>query len=255
MRVMGKIIVFSNQKGGVGKTTTAVNLGAYIADMGKKVLLIDFDPQGNLSTFAGLDKDAPGIYEAIAGIKEIKEVIQKTPVENLYGIGSNVNLSGAAIELATVDNREKYLKTVLDDIKDEYDYIFIDSPPSLGLLSLNCLVASDFIIIPMQCEYFAMEGLSLLIQTISSVQHSLNPNLRIGGILFTMYDSRIKLANEVVRNVTSYFGDKVFRTVIPRNVALSEAPSYSVPINLYRENCQGAFGYKKLAEEVINRVK
>ncbi|MBR5016326.1 MAG: ParA family protein, partial [Spirochaetia bacterium] len=174
---MGKIIVFSNQKGGVGKTTTAVNLGAYIADMGKKVLLIDFDPQGNLSTFAGLDKDAPGIYEAIAGIKEIKEVIQKTPVENLYGIGSNVNLSGAAIELATVDNREKYLKTVLDEIKDDYDYIFIDSPPSLGLLSLNCLVASDFIIIPMQCEYFAMEGLSLLIQTISSVQHSLNPNL------------------------------------------------------------------------------
>lgn len=255
MRVMGKIIVFSNQKGGVGKTTTAVNLGAYIADMGKKVLLIDFDPQGNLSTFAGLDKDAPGIYEAIAGIKEIRDVIQKTPVENLYGIGSNVNLSGAAIELATVDNREKYLKTVLDDVKDEYDYIFIDSPPSLGLLSLNCLVASDFIIIPMQCEYFAMEGLSLLIQTISSVQHSLNPNLKIGGILFTMYDSRIKLANEVVRNVTSYFGDKVFRTVIPRNVALSEAPSHSVPINLYRENCQGAFGYKKLAEEVINRVK
>ncbi|MBR4159188.1 MAG: ParA family protein, partial [Spirochaetia bacterium] len=196
---MGKIIVFSNQKGGVGKTTTAVNLGAYIADMGKKVLLIDFDPQGNLSTFAGLDKDAPGIYEAIAGIKEIKEVIQKTPVENLYGIGSNVNLSGAAIELATVDNREKYLKTVLDEIKNDYDYIFIDSPPSLGLLSLNCLVASDFIIIPMQCEYFAMEGLSLLIQTISSVQHGLNPNLRIGGILFTMYDSRIKLANEVVR--------------------------------------------------------
>ena len=255
MRVMGKIIVFSNQKGGVGKTTTAVNLGAYIADMGKKVLLIDFDPQGNLSTFAGLDKDAPGIYEAIAGIKEIKEVIQKTPVENLYGIGSNVNLSGAAIELATVDNREKYLKTVLDDVKDEYDYIFIDSPPSLGLLSLNCLVASDFIIIPMQCEYFAMEGLSLLIQTISSVQHSLNPNLKIGGILFTMYDSRIKLANEVVRNVTSYFGDKVFRTVIPRNVALSEAPSHSVHINLYRENCQGALGYKKLAEEVINCVK
>ena len=252
---MGKIIVFSNQKGGVGKTTTAVNLGAYIADMGKKVLLIDFDPQGNLSTFAGLDKDAPGIYEAIAGIKDIKDVIQKTPVENLYGIGSNVNLSGAAIELATVDNREKYLKTVLDDVKNEYDYIFIDSPPSLGLLSLNCLVASDFIIIPMQCEYFAMEGLSLLIQTISSVQHSLNPNLKIGGILFTMYDSRIKLANEVVRNVTSYFGDKVFRTVIPRNVALSEAPSHSVPINIYRENSQGALGYKKLAEEVINRVK
>lgn len=251
---MGKIIVFSNQKGGVGKTTTAVNLGAYIAETGKKVLLIDFDPQGNLSTFAGLDKDAPGIYEAIAGISSIKDVVQKTPVENLYGISSNINLSGAAIELATVDNKEKYLRITLDEIKGEYDYIFIDSPPSLGLLSLNGLVAADYIIIPMQCEYFALEGLSLLIQTISSVQHSFNPDLRIGGIVFTMYDSRIKLANEVVRNVTSYFGDKVFRTVIPRNVALSEAPSHSVPINLYRSGSSGAAGYKRLAEEVINRV-
>ncbi len=252
---MGKIIVFSNQKGGVGKTTTAVNLGAYMAEAGKKVLLVDFDPQGNLSTFAGLDKEAPGIYEAIAGIKDVRDVIQKTQVENLYGIGSNINLSGAAIELATVDNKEKYLRITLEEIKGEWDYIFIDSPPSLGLLSLNGLVAADYIIIPMQCEYFALEGLSLLIQTISSVQHSFNPDLRIGGIVFTMYDSRIKLANEVVRNVTSYFGDKVFRTVIPRNVALSEAPSHSVPINLYRENCQGASGYKRLAEEVINRVK
>lgn len=252
---MGKIIVFSNQKGGVGKTTTAVNLGAYMAEAGKKVLLVDFDPQGNLSTFAGLDKEAPGIYEAIAGIKDVRDVIQKTQVENLYGIGSNINLSGAAIELATVDNKEKYLRITLEEIKGEWDYIFIDSPPSLGLLSLNGLVAADYIIIPMQCEYFALEGLSLLIQTISSVQHSFNPDLKIGGIVFTMYDSRIKLANEVVRNVTSYFGDKVFRTVIPRNVALSEAPSHSVPINLYRENCQGASGYKRLAEEVINRVK
>jgi len=252
---MGKIIVFSNQKGGVGKTTTAVNLGAYMAEAGKKVLLVDFDPQGNLSTFAGLDKEAPGIYEAVAGIKDVRDVIQKTQVENLYGIGSNINLSGAAIELATVDNKEKYLRITLEEIKGEWDYIFIDSPPSLGLLSLNGLVAADYIIIPMQCEYFALEGLSLLIQTISSVQHSFNPDLRIGGIVFTMYDSRIKLANEVVRNVTSYFGDKVFRTVIPRNVALSEAPSHSVPINLYRENCQGASGYKRLAEEVINRVK
>ena len=252
---MGKIIVFSNQKGGVGKTTTAVNLGAYMAEAGKKVLLVDFDPQGNLSTFAGLDKEAPGIYEAIAGIKDVRDVIQKTQVENLYGIGSNINLSGAAIELATVDNKEKYLRITLEEIKGEWDYIFIDSPPSLGLLSLNGLVAADYIIIPMQCEYFALEGLSLLIQTISSVQHSFNPDLKIGGIVFTMYDSRIKLANEVVRNVTSYFGDKVFRTVIPRNVALSEAPSHSVPINLYRENCQGASGYIRLAEEVINRVK
>ena len=252
---MGKIIVFCNQKGGVGKTTTAVNLGAYIADRGKKVLLVDFDPQGNLSTFAGLNKENPGIYEAIAGTNNIKDVIQETPVKNLYGIGANVNLSGAAIELATIDNREMYLKTVLDEIKKDWDYIFIDSPPSLGLLALNGLVAADYIIIPMQCEYFAMEGLSLLMQTIKSVQRSYNSKLRIGGILFTMYDSRIKLANEVVRNVTSYFGDKVFRTVIPRNVALSEAPSHSVPINLYRENSQGALGYKNLAKEVMSRVK
>ena len=174
--------------------------------------------------------------------------------------GTSDNLKEVCEQLGLRSKMQKsdvvsIVQGVLDDIKEEYDYIFIDSPPSLGLLSLNCLVASDFIIIPMQCEYFAMEGLSLLIQTISSVQHSLNPNLKIGGILFTMYDSRIKLANEVVRNVTSYFGDKVFRTVIPRNVALSEAPSHSVPINIYRESCQGALGYKKLAEEVINRVK
>lgn len=254
MNVMGKTIVFSNQKGGVGKTTTAVNLGAYMAEMGKKVLLIDFDPQGNLSTFAGINKDAPGIYEAIAGINRIQDVIQKTEVENLYGISANINLSGAAIELANVENKEKYLRITLGEIKDEWDYILIDSPPSLGILSLNGLVAADFIIIPMQCEYLSLEGLSLLIQTVNRIRKSLNPELQIGGIVFTMYDSRVKLANEVVRNVTSYFKDKVFRTVIPRNVALSEAPSHSKPINLYREGCQGALGYKKLAEEVISRV-
>ena len=254
MNVMGKTIVFSNQKGGVGKTTTAVNLGAYMAEMGKKVLLIDFDPQGNLSTFAGINKDAPGIYEAIAGINRIQDVIQKTEVENLYGISANINLSGAAIELANVENKEKYLRITLGEIKDEWDYILIDSPPSLGVLSLNGLVAADFIIIPMQCEYLSLEGLSLLIQTVNRIRKSLNPELQIGGIVFTMYDSRVKLANEVVRNVTSYFKDKVFRTVIPRNVALSEAPSHSKPINLYREGCQGALGYKKLAEEVISRV-
>ena len=251
---MGKIIVFSNQKGGVGKTTTAVNLGAYIADMGKKVLLIDFDPQGNLSTFAGLDKDAPGIYEAIAGIKDIKDVIQKTPVENLYGIGSNVNLSGAAIELATVDNREKYLKTVLDDVKNEYDYIFIDSPPSLGLLSLNCLVASDFIIIPMQCEYFAMEGLNQLLKTINSVKKKINPELKILGIVFTMYNKRAKLNNEVVDDVTNYFKKEVFSTKIPRNIRLSEAPSHGLPINAYDASSSGAKAYNDLAKEVMKRV-
>ncbi len=251
---MAKIIVFANQKGGVGKTTTAVNLGAYIAEKGKRVLLVDFDPQGNLSTFAGLEKDCAGIYETISGLKGIREVIQETKVPGLYGISSNINLSGAAVELVNEENNEQFLKNVLSEIRDEWDYIFIDSPPSLGILTLNGLVASDFIIIPMQCEYFALEGLSLLVQTVNTIRKGMNPGLKIGGIVFTMYDSRIKLANEVVRNVTHYFKDKVFRTVIPRNVAVAEAPSHCMPINLYRSECLAAAGYKKLAEEVMNRV-
>ena len=250
---MGKIIVFSNQKGGVGKTTTAVNLGAYMAEAGKKVLLVDFDPQGNLSTFAGLDKEAPGIYEAIAGIKDVRDVIQKTQVENLYGIGSNINLSGAAIELATVDNKEKYLRITLEEIKGEWDYIFIDSPPSLGLLSLNGLVAADYIIIPMQCEYFALEGISKLLNTIKIIKSKLNTNLEIEGFLLTMFDSRLRLANQIYDEVKRHFQELVFKTIIHRNVKLSEAPSHGIPAILYDADSNGAKNHLALAKEIITK--
>lgn len=251
---MGKILVFANQKGGVGKTTTAVNLGAYIAETGRKVLLIDFDPQGNLSSSLGLDKKRAGIYEALSGNASVGEVIQKTPVANLFGVSSNINLTGANVELVDQDEKEFFLKKILEQVREMYDYIFIDSPPSLGILTLNGLVAADYVIIPLQCEYFALEGLTLLVQTVAGVQKELNKKLSIGGIIFTMYDTRTNLANEVVKNVTGYFREKVFRTVIPRNVALSEAPSHGLPISMYREDSNGARSYKKLAEEVVSRV-
>lgn len=251
---MGKVIVFANQKGGVGKTTTAVNLGAYIADMGRKVLLIDFDPQGNLSSSLGLDKKAPGIYEVISGKAAISDVIQKTIVNNLFAIAANIDLTGANIELVDQDEKELFLKKAVDKISRQYDYIFIDSPPSLGILTLNGLVAADYVFIPLQCEYFALEGLTLLVQTVADIQKGLNKRLSIGGIIFTMYDIRTNLANEIVKNVTEYFREKVFRTVIPRNVALSEAPSHGLPISKYKEDSSGAKSYKHLAEEVVLRV-
>ena len=251
---MGNVIVFANQKGGVGKTTTAVNLGACIADAGKKTLLIDFDPQGNLSSSLGLDKKAAGIYEVLSGRAEPQNVVQETPVPGLYAIASNINLTGASVELIDQDEKEYFLKKNIDKIKGGFDYILIDSPPSLGILTLNGLVAADYVIIPLQCEYFALEGLALLVQTIKSIQKELNKKLAIGGIVFTMYDTRTNLANEVVRNVTGYFKEAVFSTVIPRNVALSEAPSHGLPISMYREESSGARSYKKLSEEVLKRV-
>ena len=251
---MGKIIVFANQKGGVGKTTTAVSLGAYMAEAGKKVLLIDFDPQGNMSSSVGIDKTAEGIYEVLSGKTKISSVIQKTQVENLYAVSANINLTGANVELINLEGKEFFLKNALSEISSDWDYIFIDSPPSLGVLTLNGLTAADYVIIPLQCEYFALEGLTLLIQTVKNLQKEINRNLRIGGIVFTMYDSRTNLANEVVKNVTSYFGKKVFRTIIPRNIALSEAPSHSKPISLYKGDSMGARSYRKLAEEVLARV-
>jgi len=250
----GKIIVFANQKGGVGKTTSAVNIGAYIAEKGKKVLLIDFDPQGNMSSSVGSDKEKPGIYEVITGNTGIDDVVQETMVRNLYVISSDINLAGANVELIDSDDREFYLKKAVDKIRDQWDYIFIDCPPSLGLLTLNGLTAAEEVIIPMQCEYFALEGLTLLLKTIQQVQKNLNRDLSLGGIIFTMYDSRTRLANEVVQEVTGYFRDKVFRTVIPRNVRLSEAPSHAVPINQYDATCIGAKSYEKLAQEVMERV-
>jgi chromosome partitioning protein len=251
---MGKIIVFANQKGGVGKTTTAVNLGAYLAEAGKRVLLIDFDPQSNTSSAVGAKKDLPGIYELIMGKVEPEKAIQQCSVANLWIIASNIDLTGATVELVDLPKREYFLKRSLAPLADRYDYLFIDCPPSLGLLTLNGLVAADFVIIPLQCEYFALEGLSLLLKTVNRVQKVLNPGLKIGGILFTMYDVRTRLAHDVVQEVTGYFKEKVFRTIIPRNVRLSEAPSFAKPINQYDPDCIGARSYQKLAEEVLLNV-
>jgi chromosome partitioning protein len=251
---MSKIIVFANQKGGVGKTTSAVNLGAYMAESGKKVLLVDFDSQANCSSNVGADIKKAGIYEVITNHISISDTIQNTVVNGLFIIPSNINLSGAPVELADVEGREFFLKRTLEHIKNNYDYILIDCPPSLGILTINGLAAGHYVLIPLQCEYFALEGLNSLLQTIKTIQSGINPQLKIGGILFTMYDVRTRLAHEVVQEVTNYFKDKVFRTVIPRNVRLSEAPSHSVPINIYDPECIGAVSYKKLAEEVMAYV-
>jgi chromosome partitioning protein len=251
---MAKLIVFANQKGGVGKTTSAVNLGAYIAEKGKKVLLVDFDPQSNLSSSVGADTEVPGIYDLLINGGDAEEVIQDTMIPNLKIIPANINLTGAAIELVEFEKREYFLKNALEKVKANFDYIFIDCPPSLGVLTLNGLVAAEYVFIPLQCEYFALEGLSLLVKTIERVQKSLNPKLEIGGIFFTMFDKRTKLAQEVVQEVTAFFNKKVFRTIIPRNVRISEAPSFSKPINLYDRECVGAKSYDQLADEVITNV-
>ncbi len=251
---MGKIVVFANQKGGVGKTTTAVNLGAYLAEAGKRVLLVDFDPQSNTTSSVGAKKDQPGIYELIMGKVSSDAAVQTCTVPNLSIIASSIDLTGASVELVDQEEREYFLKKSLLPLAGSYDYIFIDCPPSLGLLTLNGLVAADFVIIPLQCEYFALEGLSLLLKTVNRVQKMLNKELKIGGILFTMYDSRTRLAHDVVQEVTGYFKEKVFRTIIPRNVRLSEAPSFAKPINQYDPECIGARSYQKLAEEVLLNV-
>jgi chromosome partitioning protein len=251
---MGKTVVFANQKGGVGKTTTAINLGACLAEAGRKVLLIDFDPQANTSSGVGADTAKPGIYELLAGKVEVQQAIQDTSVRGLRIIPSSIHLTGATVELVHASERDFRLKNVLARVKPQFDYLFIDCPPSLGLLTVNGLVAADFVIIPLQCEYYAMEGLSMLLQTIKRVQGKLNPALQIGGILFTMYDIRTRLAHEVVNEVTGYFKEKVFRTIIPRNVRLSEAPSFGKPISQYDPQSIGALSYRKLAEEVLKHV-
>lgn len=250
---MGKVFVFVNQKGGVGKTTSTINIGAYIALAGKKVLLIDFDSQGNMSSGVGVSKDKPTIYELLAETATAEQAIKHASVKNLDIITASIDLSGAAVELIDQENREYFLKKAIDPLRDKYDYILIDCPPSLGILTLNGLAAADAVLIPMQCEYFALEGITLLLQTVKKVQKSINPQLVIGGIFFTMYDSRTRLAQDVVMQVKSYFKDVVFNTIIPRNVRLSEAPSRGEPICLYDPACVGAKSYEKLAEEVINR--
>ena len=250
---MGKCIVFVNQKGGVGKTTSAINIGAYIALAGKKVLLVDFDSQGNMSSGVGIEKDKPTVYELVMNRATAEQTIKRTVVPGLSAIPASIDLSGAAVELVGEDHREFFLKRALAPVVPKYDYILIDCPPSLGILTLNGLTAADEVLIPMQCEYFALEGITQLLQTVKRVQKSFNPNLKIGGIFFTMYDSRTRLAQEVVQQFKTYFADKVFSTIIPRNVRLSEAPSHGVPICQYDADCIGARSYQLLAQEVINR--
>jgi chromosome partitioning protein len=250
---MSRTIVFVNQKGGVGKTTSAINLGAYLALLGNRVLLIDFDPQANLTSGVGGKSGSRGVYEVISGSASMKDVIVPTTVAGMSLAPSSINLSGATVELVNREDRNDYLKHAIAQIKDQYDYVLIDCPPSLGVLTLNGLAAADEVLIPLQCEYFALEGLSLILQTIQLVQKSMNAKLRIAGILFTMYDSRTKLAQDVVQQVSSYFKDRVFNTIIPRNVRLSEAPSHGQPICLYDAACVGAKSYERLAGEVVAR--
>jgi chromosome partitioning protein len=250
---MGKCFVFVNQKGGVGKTTSAINIGAYIALAGKKVLLVDFDSQGNMSSGIGVSKDKPTVYELLAGTVSADNVVKHTCIEKLDVISASIDLSGAAIELVDQNDREYFLKKALSPLRGRYDYIFIDCPPSLGILTLNGLAAADAVLVPMQCEFFALEGITLLLQTVKKVQKNINPNLVIGGIFFTMYDSRTRLAQDVVMQVKSYFKDLVFTTIIPRNVRLSEAPSHGLPVCKYDPACIGAKSYESLAKEVMQR--
>ncbi len=253
---MGKIIAIANQKGGVGKTTTAVNLSACLALAKKKVLLIDADPQGNATSGVGASKETEkSTYDVIINGEDIKNTIQKSAVENLDVCASNINLAGAEIQLVSQLSREYKLKEALDKVKSEYDFILIDCPPSLGLVTLNALTASDTVLVPIQCEYYALEGLGQLMSTIDLVQKHLNKDLEVEGVALTMYDARTNLSMQVIEEVKKYFKDKVYRTVIPRNVKLSEAPSFGMPIALYDKNSKGAEAYENLAKEVIRHNK
>ncbi len=250
---MGKIISIANQKGGVGKTTTSVNLGSCLAYIGKKVLLVDIDPQGNATSGIGIEKADVDqcIYDVLVDDVEAKKVIRPTSVENLYAIPATIQLAGAEIELVPTISREVRLKRALEEVKDEFDYIIIDCPPSLGLLTLNSLTASDSVIIPVQCEYYALEGLSQLLNTVRLVQKHLNHDLKIEGVLLTMLDARTNLGLQVIEEVKKYFKEKVYRTIIPRNIRLSEAPSHGEPIITYDPKSRGAEVYLELAKEVV----
>lgn len=251
---MGRIIAIANQKGGVGKTTTSINLSACLAEANKKVLVIDIDPQGNTSSGLGINKeDAENtVYEVMLGEIDIKEAIRKEIFENLDIIPSNVNLAGAEIDLIDIEDREYVLKNSILEIKQNYDYIILDCPPSLSMLTVNAMTAADTVLVPIQCEYYALEGLTQLIHTINLVKKKLNPSLELEGVVFTMYDSRTNLSLQVVENVKDNLKQNIYKTIIPRNIRLAEAPSHGLPINLYDTKSSGAESYRLLAEEVMN---
>jgi chromosome partitioning protein len=252
---MGRVIAIANQKGGVGKTTTAINLSACLAEAGKRVLVIDIDPQGNTTSGLGVMKDdiEKTVYEVMLQEIGLPDAVIKNIFDNLDIVPSNVNLAGAEIDLIDFENREYILKNEINKVKEQYDFIILDCPPSLSMLTVNAMTASDSVIVPIQCEYYALEGLTQLIHTINLVKKQLNPALELEGVVFTMYDSRTNLSLQVVENVKDNLNQTIYKTIIPRNIRLAEAPSHGLPINIYDSKSAGAESYRMLAQEVIDR--
>ncbi|MBM3707164.1 MAG: ParA family protein [Actinobacteria bacterium] len=250
---LSRVIAIANQKGGVGKSTTAVNMAGYLGDLGYRTLIIDFDPQSNSTSGLGIERDniKISVYDIIIGGEEPAKAILKTPFKNLYIIPSSIQLAGAEVELVSTMKREYKLKQAIDKIKEDYDFIIIDCPPALSLLTINALTSAGEVLIPIQCEYYALEGLGQLVNTINLIKENLNENLRITGVVMTMFDQRTRLSEQVIEEVKTYFPDKVYETIIPRNIRLSEAPSYGKPILEYDPGCKGAIAYKNLTKEVV----
>lgn len=252
---MGRVIAIANQKGGVGKTTTAINLSSCLAEKGKKVLTVDMDPQGNMTSGLGVDKESieKTIYDLIIGEADINEVLQKEVLKNLDIVPTSIELSAAEIELIGVEGKEYIIKKAIDQVKDNYDFVIIDCPPSLSMLTVNAMTTADSVLVPIQCEYYALEGLSQLIHTVELVKSRLNSDLEIEGVVFTMYDARTNLSLQVVENVKDNLQQNVYKTIIPRNIRLAEAPSHGMPINHYDPKSAGSDSYMRLAEEVISK--